>query len=237
MSKPTKSETADKARAPETARSFRVSGERLCSLRQSRGWTQVEAAERAGISERLIRRAEAGGSLGWRSIAVLADLYSTAQSPLSLDDLLGEPLAGRTGVVVPPRDIAAVVRRWHDELWNLGRLEVVAELAAAGCILHAHDKRIRGHAAVRRFIQATRAAVGRFQLVAQPPAIFGDLAMTRWRARLKDSPPARASGRRGGTRAAIRGSTWILVADGLLCEAWMYWHSPLPTHGTRWKKE
>lgn len=237
MSKSAKREKVYKVRVPGPARSFRVSGERLGSLRRSRGWTQIEAAERAGISERLIRRAEAGESLGWRSIAVLADLYATAQSPLSLDDLLAEPDANRPGTVPQPNDIEAVVRRWHDELWNLGRLEVVAELAAAGCVLHAHDKRIRGHAAVRRFIQATRAAVGEFQLVAQPPAIFGDLAMTRWRARRKDSPPSRVSGRLDGTRVAIRGSTWILVADGLLCEAWMYWHSPLPMHAARRKKE
>lgn len=227
MSKSAKSHRKAKAGTLGPARSFRVSGERLCSFRLARGWTQLEAAERAGISERLVRMAEAGESLGWRSIAILAELYSTVQSPLLPDDLVSGPLAGAPGTAFQSLDIEAIARRWHNELWNLGRLEILAELAAADCVLHAHDKRIRGHAALRRYIKSTRAAVGEFTLVAQPPAVFGDLALTRWRVRLKSSPSSLA-GRSDKKPSVIRGSTWVRVADGLLCEAWTYWHSPFP---------
>lgn len=221
MSKSGNGNRPPKAGEGGPGRSFRVVGQRLGSLRLARGWTQLEAAERAGISERLIRKAEAGESLGLRSIAILVNLYSTAQSPLTLDDLIDGSLAA------PPdaAEIETIVRRWHHELWSLGHLEIIAELAAADCTLHAHDKHLRGHAAVRRYIRSTRAAVGDFKLVARPPAVFGDLAITRWRLQPKDSPPSLA-GRSGEVQSVIRGSTWIRVADGLLCEAWKYWHSP-----------
>ena len=140
MPKSARSERTAKNSAEESVRSFRVPGQMLCSLRLARGWTQVEAAERAGISERLVRKAEAGESIGLQSIAVLADLYSTAQSPLSIDELVSRPL----GMAFPEVDIKAIVRRWHGELWNRGRLEILGELAAANCVLHADDRRLRG---------------------------------------------------------------------------------------------
>lgn len=222
MSKSAKRVQAGKAGQGGTARSFRVSGDRLCSLRLARGWTQLEAAERAGISERLLREAEAGESLGFRSIAILAELYSTVQAPLSVDELASGPF----GALFNEVGIEVIARRWHDEVWNLGHVDILGELAAADCVLHAHDKRIRGHSAVRRFIRSTRAAVSEFKLVAQPPAIFGDLAMTRWRVPLKRS--VSLAGRSHEKPSVIRGSTWIRVADGLLCEAWKYWHVPFP---------
>ena len=212
MSKSGKGNRPPKAGEGGPGRSFRVLGGRLGSLRLARGWTQLEAAERAGISERLIRKAEAGESLGVRSISILVNLYSTAQSPLTLDDLIDGPLAAASDAA----GIEAIVRRWHHELWNQGHLEIIAELAAADCILHAHDKHLRGHAAVRHYIRSTRAALGECKFLAQPPAIFGDLAVSRWRVRPNEK------------HSIVRGSTWIRVADGLLCEVWKYWHSPFP---------
>lgn len=203
-------------------RSWRASGQILCSLRLARGWTQVEAAERAGISERLVRKAEAGESIGMRSLALLADLYSTAQSPLSLEDLVARPFDAE----LSEADMKALVRRWHGDLWGRGRLEIISELAAANCIFHADDRRLRGRAALVRYIESTRDAVGEFSLLAQRPVVFGSLAVTRWRMRLKDPPPSLASERQA-MQGDIRGATWIRVADGLLCEAWTYWHFPL----------
>jgi len=77
--------------APQRARSFLVNGQLLRLLRASRGWTQQDAAERAGFSDRLIRKAESGGPLQAHSIAVLAELYSTSERPLTAGDLLIRP--------------------------------------------------------------------------------------------------------------------------------------------------
>lgn len=79
-------------------RSFRVKGSLLRSLRLARGWTQQEAAERSGMTDRFIRKAEAGQPLELKSIALLAELYGTPESPLSPQQLLAEPLAD----LIPP---------------------------------------------------------------------------------------------------------------------------------------
>ena len=209
------------------ARSFRVRGPLLYSLRVARGWTQLEAAERAGTSERLVRKAEAGGIIGFRSIAVLARLYGTSTAPLSPDELVTEAFAGPAGEVSNEADVEAIVRRWHDELWGQGRLEIITEMAAPDCTLHVHRKRWRGHVAVRRYVESTRAALREFKLVIERPAVFGNLAIVNWRIRLKHArlgvgPPGFAKQR------VIHGSTWIRVAGCLVCEAWRYWESPFP---------
>ena len=75
---------------PQSPRAFAVKGRWLRSLRISRGWTQQDAAERAGLSDRTIRNAEMGGPLELRSIALLAELYSAPGSLITAKDILAE---------------------------------------------------------------------------------------------------------------------------------------------------
>jgi transcriptional regulator with XRE-family HTH domain len=63
--------------AGKRAKGSCVCGERLRELRTSCGLTQVELARLAGYSERLIRKAESGGSLSLATIADLAEALSS----------------------------------------------------------------------------------------------------------------------------------------------------------------
>jgi transcriptional regulator with XRE-family HTH domain len=74
------------------SRSFPVNGVLLQSLRVASGWTQEETATRSDLSDRLIRKAEAGGPLEIQSIAVLAQLYSSVERRFTPDDLLADPV-------------------------------------------------------------------------------------------------------------------------------------------------
>ncbi|MCU0708277.1 MAG: helix-turn-helix domain-containing protein [Pirellula sp.] len=65
-----------------------VNGSRLRSLRQSRGWTQVEFGRRAGYSERLIRKAESGGNLLVNTIDDLATALSQINDVVSAESLI-----------------------------------------------------------------------------------------------------------------------------------------------------
>ena len=69
-------------------RSFAVRGDFLRSLRLRRGWSQQEAARRADLSERLIRKAERGEPLEAKSISQLAAAYGSAEEPLSPESIL-----------------------------------------------------------------------------------------------------------------------------------------------------
>ena len=65
-----------------------VNGQRLQTLRQSAGLTQEELAEKAGYSDRLIRKAEASGPLRKSTIADLAEALSTTLQKVTFDDLV-----------------------------------------------------------------------------------------------------------------------------------------------------
>ncbi len=61
--------------------------------RSLRGWTQLELAIHAGYSERVIRKAEAGGPVRGSTLDELAEALSTEQQLVTSADLRGEPLA------------------------------------------------------------------------------------------------------------------------------------------------
>ena len=70
-----------------------VNASRIKQLRLARNWSQEELGRRAGYSERLIRKAEAGGNLSVETISDLAEALSAAGdlvTPQSLEcDFLG----------------------------------------------------------------------------------------------------------------------------------------------------
>lgn len=80
---------------PPTSRTLACNGEAIRHLRARRGLTQAELASLAGYSRRLVAKAEAGQSVNTATIEVLCEALSTAESPVTPEEL-----------VVSPRDIA-----------------------------------------------------------------------------------------------------------------------------------
>ena len=64
-----------------------VNGSMLRSCRVQLGWSQVELGHRSGYSERVIRKAEAGGSLRFQTIQDLAMTMSVNGQAVSFQDL------------------------------------------------------------------------------------------------------------------------------------------------------
>ena len=62
-------------------------------FRRNRGLTQEALAALSGYSDRLIRKAEAGGVLKWETIEDLAEALSSADVPLTAVDLVADPRA------------------------------------------------------------------------------------------------------------------------------------------------
>ena len=65
-----------------------VNGRKLQTLRLSVGMTQEELAEKAGYSDRLVRKAEASSPLRKSSIANLAEALSSPEQKVRVDDLI-----------------------------------------------------------------------------------------------------------------------------------------------------
>lgn len=75
----------------DRVRSRKVNGEIIRFLREKRGWTQERFAALSGYSERLIRKAEANGSLSPDTIEILAEALSDEQTPVLPEDILADP--------------------------------------------------------------------------------------------------------------------------------------------------
>lgn len=210
---------------PDRSRSFRANGPLLRSLRLARGWTQQEAAARSGMTDRLIRKAEAGQPLQLNSLSLLAQLYGTPLAPLTVEQLLAGPLGD---LLNDAPDGEALVRRWFDEVWNQGRLETIDELTTPESVLRADCAVLRGPAEIRRRTESIRAAFSDFDLRLDHVAVQGEWVMSRWRATM-----AHTGDWMGGTptnqRLELYGSTWIRIENGLFMEAWDYWQCPQTT--------
>ena len=68
-----------------------ANGRQVAHYRKQRGLTQKELAQIAGYSERLIRKAEAGGSLSERTIRDLAQALTNDGDAVRLADLICSP--------------------------------------------------------------------------------------------------------------------------------------------------
>jgi transcriptional regulator with XRE-family HTH domain len=84
-----------------------VNGVELRKLRLARGWTQTQLAKLSGYTERLIRKAEHGGSLDMSTILDLAETLSTPEYrvPLELITI----------------DIVSIAKKWVESFDKLHR--------------------------------------------------------------------------------------------------------------------
>lgn len=74
------------------ARSWPCNKELLIQLRKQKGWTQTDLARISGYSERLISKAESGGSLSQAALEVLAEALSSPEQLIRFEDLTCDPL-------------------------------------------------------------------------------------------------------------------------------------------------
>ena len=91
---------------PKT-RCLAVNGSTLRSCRTQLGWSQVELGHRSGYSERVIRKAEAGGTLRLQTIQDLAIAISVQGHVVSFLDLT--------------IDLESIARQFVDSYDSLGR--------------------------------------------------------------------------------------------------------------------
>ncbi len=88
------------------SRSLHINVQLLRKLRRRRGWTQRDLAEKSGYCERLVRKAEHGGTLDVETIRNLAEALSTEIDQVSFEDLVLDQLS--------------VAKLWVDALNHFG---------------------------------------------------------------------------------------------------------------------
>ncbi|MGB7347834.1 MAG: helix-turn-helix transcriptional regulator, partial [Pirellulaceae bacterium] len=77
----------------ESRRSIACNGKLLAAERRARGWTQAELASKAGFTERLVGKAEAGKSISVQTLHAFAQTLSDFGDTVSSVDLSTDPVA------------------------------------------------------------------------------------------------------------------------------------------------
>lgn len=118
----------------------------------------------------------------------------------------------------------AMVRRYLEEVFAQGDLDVIPQLFAPDYVEHdpANDEEIRGHEGVRRDLSVYHSALSEIAVTIADEIAEGDLVATRATLRgthveeLFGIPPT-------GNRVTVSGIVIQRVADGRLAEGWWNW--------------
>jgi transcriptional regulator with XRE-family HTH domain len=204
-----------------SSRSFAVRGDKLASLRLAHGWTPIESARRANLSEQLIRQAESGGPLKAKTIPPLAWLYRTKELKLKPEDLLANPAELRAASE-PSASLASRVQRWFDGQWNDFNLDVIDELAIPDFTFYTEVDVIRGAQEMKQRVLSFRESFGDFDIVPDDVRDLGDTIAVQWRAAITHTGPwlGMAS---TGRRISFRGASWVQLVDEKFGDAWDFW--------------
>jgi steroid delta-isomerase-like uncharacterized protein len=214
---------SDSAPNMRPSRSFRVRGGLLRLLRLAREWSQEEAADEAGLSDRLIRKAEAGGPIRPNTVAALAKAYGSREAPLCAEDLLAEVPLVLHPITGPNSQLLA---RWLDDIWNKGRLETIDELVADSISFHCEVGVLRDVHELRERIADMRQAFREFRLTMRDIRGDDDRVVCRWRMSM-----IHAGVWRGilptNRLVSVEGITTVRIHDGRIVEGWEYWDPQL----------
>jgi transcriptional regulator with XRE-family HTH domain len=201
-------------------RLFAVRGDKLAALRHSHQWSEADAARRAGVSEQLIRDAEAGGPLPPRAIPTLAWLYRTQELRLKPEDLLANP-AELAAAPEVPAPLAARVQRWFDGQWNDFNLDVIDELAVPDFVYYSEADVIRGPQPMKQRVLTFRESFD-IEIIAERVADLGDFIAVQWRASVNHTGPWLGMPATAKC-VSIRGASWVQLVGEKFGDAWDFW--------------
>ncbi len=116
----------------------------------------------------------------------------------------------------------ALVRRWFDEVWNQGKMERIAELAAPDAVAHGHAPYDVDMDQFKVFYQSVRSAFPDIHLAIDFTVAESDKVVARWTAAgthsgsfLGYAPTGKAIN--------VSGITIARISGGKIVEAWDTW--------------
>ncbi len=118
----------------------------------------------------------------------------------------------------------ALVRRYWEEVWNQGKLDLIPELLHPNYILRepSAEADVVGHEAVRHFIQTYRQAFPDLHFAIADMLAEADRVATRWLVTGTQQGPLKGLEPRGQA-IAVTGISIIRIADDKLAEDWANW--------------
>src|SRR4051794_7806705 len=206
-------------------RGFCVDSDRLRELRLANKWTQEEAGHQAGISDRLVRKAEAGHRIDAESIKKLAAIYTSPEQPICIQDLLHEP--DRPSEPTEPQTVCvSLLGQWLNGIWLDQQLNIFDKLTAADVVFHCEAGVLNGRKPLCRRIQHIWESFSDFRLAIDGMTDMSNSEACRWRMEMTNSgawlgrPPTQS-------RVSSLGSTLIRFETSRIKEVWEFWEPKL----------
>jgi transcriptional regulator with XRE-family HTH domain len=184
----------------------------LLNQRLARTWTQREMAEACGLSERLVRSAESGGPIERKSVDAIARVLSLPVEAIILAD----------SESVPESSMAPQAKRFLEQIWNHGNMEVIEELLLPEFRFHHERGVVSNREQMRQRIVEFRRSFSDFDFVVEDAKDYGPFVVSHWRVAMTQSGtwlslPAT------NRRATVYGSSWVQVINGKFGDAWDFW--------------
>jgi transcriptional regulator with XRE-family HTH domain len=194
------------------SRSHVVDANQLRRLRAAHGRSQEEAAERAGVTDRLIRKAEAGKPIEVRSIARIAAAFSTSENPIAPGDLLARYVNNTN---------CRHLKSWLDQIWNQRKLDAIDELADPEIEFHCEKGLLLGRDLLRQRLRDIQSLYDRFEAWIEQLDDQGDVVVCRWRMTITLPQPDRRPNRpRNHSFPCL---TLMRFLEGRIVEGWEFW--------------
>ena len=118
------------------------------------------------------------------------------------------------------QEVANVVRRWFEEVWNQRRVETIEELLTPESVCHADDGHLTGpQEFCERIHEALLTAFPDLHITVDDLITQGESAVVRWTVTGTHTGPGLGL-EPSGRAVAFRGITWMRIAHGKLMEGW-----------------
>lgn len=119
---------------------------------------------------------------------------------------------------------SAIARRFFDEVFSKGKLDLVDELFAPDYVGHPSgpEQATRGPSGVKEYVAGLRTAVSDLSVRVEDQVTEGDKVVTRWSARGTHDGDLMGIAPTGRT-AAVTGITIQRLKDGRVVEGWTSW--------------
>lgn len=160
---------------PIRQRGTPIRGDVLRTLRQARQWTQEQVANRAGLSEKLIRKAERGEPIDLNSVAALASAFHSSANPIAPSDLI-QPPATKTQIAA-----ATILDTWLQQVWALGNIDAIDAIFIDRPHFYCEAGCLRTRMAIKARIAQARRSLHCVGVEIDAHAVSGEFIDCRWR--------------------------------------------------------
>ena len=156
-----------------------VDGLQLRQLRQSLRWTQEQAAEKSGYTDRLIRKLERGGPVNVQTLKDVVEAYGA--SSVELLSVTAESFIREQTRTM----MESLARQWFERIFNKREIDAINELVAPSVMLLAEGTTHVGRDAMRDRVQAVLNAFNPLQLTIEKVLVDGDSTVVYWMVKKK----------------------------------------------------